>query len=61
MKCKILVLKISLLQPHATLPEKRDARMWMLKDLLVTAGEPPLTAHTMDDSNEYVLVKQKFR
>ncbi len=33
--------------------------MWMLKDLLVIAGEPPLTAHTMDDDNEYVLVKQK--
>jgi hypothetical protein len=34
--------------------------MWMLKDLLVIAGEPPLTAHTNDDSNEYVLVKQKI-
>jgi hypothetical protein len=61
MKCKILVLKISLLQLHATLQEKRDARMWMLKNLLVIAGEPPLTAHnTMDDSNECVLVKQKI-
>jgi hypothetical protein len=34
--------------------------MWMLQDLLVIAGEPPLTAHTMDDDNEYVLVKQKI-
>ena len=34
--------------------------MWMLKDLLVIAGEPPLTAHTNDASNEYVLVKQKI-
>ncbi len=34
--------------------------MWMLKDLLVIAGEPPLTAHAKDDSNEYVLVKQKI-
>ena len=34
--------------------------MWMLKDLLVIAGEPPLTAHTIDASNEYVLVKQKI-
>ena len=32
----------------------------MLKDLLVIAGEPPLTAHTIDASNEYVLVKQKI-
>jgi hypothetical protein len=34
--------------------------MWMLQDLLVIAGEPPLTAHTMNDDNEYVLVKQKI-
>jgi hypothetical protein len=34
--------------------------MWMLQDLLVIAGEPPLTAHTMDDDNEYVLAKQKI-
>ena len=51
---------MSLLHLHATLKEKRDERMWMLKDLLVIAGEPPLTAHTMNDCNEYVLVKQKL-
>ena len=34
--------------------------MWMLKDLLVIAGEPPLTAHTKDDDDDYVLVKQKI-
>lgn len=46
---------------YATLKENRDERMWMLKDLLVIAGEPPLTAHTMDAcSNEYVLVKKKI-
>jgi len=34
--------------------------MWMLQDLLVIAGEPPLTAHTMDDDNEYLLVKNQI-
>ena len=60
MKCNISFLNLSLLHLHATLKEKRYERMWMLKDLLVIAGEPPLTAHTLDASNEYVLVKQKI-
>jgi carboxypeptidase C (cathepsin A) len=35
--------------------------MWKLKDLLVAAGEPPLTAYTTDnDTSEFILVKQQI-
>ncbi len=31
--------------------------MWKLKDLLVAAGEPPLTAYTTDnDSGDFILL-----
>ncbi len=34
-----------------------DERIWKLKDLLVAAGEPPLTAYTTDnDSGDFILL-----
>ncbi len=39
---------------------KRDERMWKLKDLLVAAGEPPLTAYTTDiDSGDFIVLHQQ--